>query len=378
MRIITKTKIESNDKIESNITRVARYILVQGETTKNEIAKSLDLSMPTILKCIKELINRGIVHEVGEFESTGGRKPKAISIIDNIYYSVGIEITTNRIAFVIINMKEDIIASKRIRLPFNYSERYFSSLVAELSKFIIESKISEKRILGVGVSIPGIVISDENKVTISHVLQLRDVDLNQLAKLIPFPVRFENDANSAALAEIIDYNNNTVYLSLSDTVGGSIYLNREIYYGDFNRSGEFGHMIIKQKGKKCYCGKSGCVDSYCSAKVLSSYTNDNLDKFFKKLSYGDEVARSLWDEYIEDLSLTVSNLHLAFNCEVILGGYVGSYIEPYMDELWECMQKYLLFDEERENVIRPCQFKYEAAAVGIAIYFIEQFISSID
>jgi predicted NBD/HSP70 family sugar kinase len=369
--------IPKEEKKESNIMRIAKYILDQGETTKNEIAFALNLSMPTTLQSVKKLINRGIVQEVGEYESTGGRKPKALSIVENLNYSVGIEITVNHIAFVIIDMKANIIKSKRIRLVFHHTEFYYTTLTKKLSQFIWDSKIPESKIIGVGISIPGIVISDESRLVVSHVLHLKDIDLNQLAKRIPYPVRFENDANSAALAEVKYFHKNSVYVSLSNSVGGSIYLNGKIYYGDFYRSGEFGHMVVVPNGKQCYCGKCGCIDAYCSAKILANYTAGNLKKFFRKLDEGDEGARLLWDTYLEYLSIAISNIHFAYDCEIILGGYVGSYIEPYIDELWSHLQKYLLFNEQVDSFLRPCHLKNEATGVGIATYFINQFIAQL-
>lgn len=369
--------IPQKDKRDSNIMRIAKYIAEQGETTKNEIAFALNLSMPTTLQCVKELINRQIVHEVGEYESTGGRKPKALSIVEDLHYSVGIEITANHAAFVIINMRMNIVESKRIRLVFHHTDYYYSTLTKKMFQFIWDSKIPESKILGIGISIPGIVISDENRLAVSHVLHLKNIDLNQIAKRIPYPVRFENDANCAALAEMKHFHSNSIYLSLSNSVGGSIYLDGKIYYGDFFRSGEFGHMVIEPNGKQCYCGKHGCTDAYCSAKILSNYTDGNLKKFFQKLTEGDAGARSLWDTYLEYLSISISNLHLAYDCEIILGGYVGAYIDPYIDELWEHLKKYLLFNEQENSFLRPCQFKQEAAGVGIAMHFINEFISQL-
>ncbi len=51
--------------------------------------------------------------------------------------------------------------------------------------------------------------------------------------------------------------------------------------GETFKSAEFGHMIIEKGGRTCYCGKNGCVDAYCSAKVLSKYSDDDLELFLK-------------------------------------------------------------------------------------------------
>lgn len=369
-------QLYQKDKQESSIIRVAKYILEQGETSKNEIASALNLSMPTTLQCVKHLMNEGMIHEVGEYESTGGRKAKALSVIETLCYSVGIEITANHVSFVIIDMKANIIVSLRTRLVFHDTERYYITLAKKLSQFIGHSDIPESKILGVGISIPGIIISAENRLVVSHVLYLKNIDLNALAKHIPFPVCFENDAVCAAMAELKYQHQNMIYLSLNNSVGGAIFLNNELYFGNHFRSGEFGHMVIEPDGKQCYCGKCGCVDAYCSARILADYTKGNLKAFFKKLQDGEVGAQSLWNNYLKYLAVIVSNLHLTFDCDIILGGYVGSYIEPYLPELWEYIQEYILFEQD-SGFLHPCRFKQNAPGVGIAMHFINQFFSQL-
>lgn len=361
---------------ENNLSRIARYILEQGETSKNEIASALTLSMPTVLQCVKDLIRQGIIHESGEYESTGGRKAKTLSVIDHIAYSVGIEITVNHISFVIIDMKSNIVHAQRVRHVFSYTEDYSEDLAEMLSVFLSASSVPQDKILGVGISIPGIVISDENRLVISHVLNLKDVDLCFLSKHIPFPVCFENDAVCAAMAELKYMHHNMVYLSLSNSVGGAVFLNEEIYYGDHFRSAEFGHMVIEPDGRQCYCGKHGCMDAYCSAQILSDHAGGDLDAFFEKLRTGEDGALSLWHEYLKHLGIAISNLRLIFDCDIILGGYVGSHIEPYLALLWDYMQELLLFSDD-SSFLRLCRFKHSAAGVGIAMHFVNQFFSEI-
>lgn len=102
-------------------------------------------------------------------------------------------------------------------------------------------------------------------------------DLNGLLLVV------ENDANAAGFAEIwkSDDLDDAAYLSVSKGVGGTIINKREIVRGHSGFSGEFGHMTIDSNGKKCLCGRRGCLDVYCSTSVLSQYADDSLDKFFE-------------------------------------------------------------------------------------------------
>lgn len=81
------------------------------------------------------------------------------------------------------------------------------------------------------------------------------MSLKAFSQRIPYPVFYENDANSALFSEIQQINTDMIYLSLSNSVGGAIYLNGKIVEGDHHRSAEFGHMILEPNGTPCYCGK---------------------------------------------------------------------------------------------------------------------------
>ena len=99
----------------SNKIRTAKFISARGITSKTEISVSLKLSMPTTLQNVKALVEEGIVEETGEYESTGGRKAKALSICGDAGYAVGVDITNNHITMVIVNAKKEIMASERVR-----------------------------------------------------------------------------------------------------------------------------------------------------------------------------------------------------------------------------------------------------------------------
>ena len=197
-----------------------------------------------------------------------------------------------------------------------------------------------------------------------------------VSQFIQYPVSFENDANSAALAEFVHRDRDAVYLSLSNSVGGAIYVNREIYAGDNFKSAEFGHMVIAPEGKMCYCGKKGCMDAYCSARVLSDHTDDSLELFFQKLEDGDDAIQDIWDSYLSYLAISVTNLRMAFDCDIILGGYIGQYLKPYMIDLSQKMAGYNMFEQDTVY-LKNSRYGMEAAAVGGAMKYIEAYFEEL-
>lgn len=366
----------NKDKKQYNKSRIARFILKEGATSKAEIASLLKISMPTVLQNVKELMDMGVIEEVGEYESTGGRKAKALSIVPEIRYAVGIDITANHVSFVLINLKGTVVHWKRHRQSYEHSPSYYQSIRDNMELFIKEVQIDVTKILGVGISLPGIIDKSNSTLVKSHILKVENISLQVLSQYFDQEPTYENDASSAAIAELRYQNGNAIYLSLSNTVGGAIYLNQELYAGDHFRSAEFGHMILVPNGKTCYCGKKGCVDAYCSAVVLSDQGGGNLKAFFQKLELQDPEATDIWNQYMDNLAITISNLRMNFDCNIILGGYVGGFLKPYQMELGHRVLQYNRFDRD-SSYIHICHYAQEASAVGVALTFVEQFLDNI-
>lgn len=370
----------------SNKNLIYKYVHRMGRVSKPNIANDLGLSMPTVLQNTKELFDEGLLCEVGEFQSTGGRKAKVISPVFNYKYSIGIDVTKNHLSFALTDISGKVLKHKRQYKVYKNNMEYYKSLAGAALDFLKQSKIEEASFLGYGISIPGIIDATGKKIEQSHALGIRDLPCDMFSQFIPYNCEFVNDANAALIAELYrtKERKTTVYLSLSNSVGGSIFTNihkdkvidqviDNIYLGDNCRSGEFGHMILYSSGKRCYCGKDGCVDSYCSAKLLSERTDGNLRRFFKELESGNSQLRDVWSRYLSDLAITVNNLRMAFDCTIIIGGYVGGYIEDHISELQEKAARLNIFENDA-MYIKACSFKIEASALGAALRHIENLV----
>lgn len=367
-----KKEIKRNNKI-----RIAKFISRQGFTSKSEITSRLGISMPTTLQNVKELMQAGIVKECGEYQSTGGRKAKALSIASDAAYAVGMDITAHHITLVLVNMRRELVQKERLRMPFADELSYYKAMGEQLEAFIKRADVGQEKIQGVGISLPGIVDREEKALLISHVVTFsgKSISFKEYQKFIGFPFELENDANSAARAEFMEISKNAVYLSLSGTVGGAICLGGRMYRGEQYKSGEFGHMIIEKNGRTCYCGKKGCVDAYCASGILEE-AGGTLDGFFEKLEKGDLRCRDIWEEYLDYLALAVANLRMAFDCDIVLGGYVGGYLEEFLPALNRKIRKYNNFDRDT-SYVRTGRYKLEAAAYGATLPFVERFFESL-
>jgi predicted NBD/HSP70 family sugar kinase len=376
-------KIQQNvvsiEGTQSNRNRVYQLVYQKEAISKPEIAARLGISLPTAIQIVKNLQEDGLLEEGSVLESSSaGRKATAIQCVKNAKFALGVDITRNHISIVLINLAADIIESIRVQRAYENATAYYRELVNLIHQVVDISGVPHSSVLGIGVSLPGIPGADRKILFFSHALDISALPAAAITQGLPWETMICNDANAGGVAEMWNHTflTNAVYLSLSNTVGGAIILNNELYQGENQRSGEFGHVTLVPDGLPCYCGRKGCIDAYCSAQVLSRHTGGNLASFFEKLRGGDAVLQVVWEQYSIYLTRVINNLITIFDCNVILGGYLGEYLEPYIDELRNRVADSTTFPGS-EGFISPCTYKKEAAAIGAALLFIRPFIKQI-
>lgn len=373
-----KKQITNIEVKRNNRNRVFRFICKNGTVSNPDISYELKMSLPTVTQITKELIEKGLIEEIGERKSTGGRRAKALSAAANARQAVGLDITKNHISLVLTNLTGEILNYKRIQQPFVQEDSYYGKVCETMEGFLDESEADRDRILGIGISFPGIVAQDREMIPYSHILGVRNLPFDSVRRHFPYPCYFLNDANAGAYAEGIrgESPERFFYLSLSNSVGGAIFHNGELIQGQNFRCGEVGHMTVIPDGELCYCGKRGCLDAYCSAKLLSDMTDGKLERFFKKLEQGEKEIADMWEQYTAYLAVALNNIHMVLDCDIILGGYVGSYTEAHVQDIWEKVSQRNTFEEE-ERFVRSCRYKVGAAALGAALNVIEMFMEQV-
>lgn len=365
--------VKKNNRIDT-----LRAILSSGRISQPALAARLGHSGPTVLQNVRELISLGLVTEAGVFDSTGGRKAKAFAPVYDAHLAVGIEITRTHLGLVIIDLAGHLVRHERSRLPFSMTTEYLQALGKAVHDLIEQENIPAEKILGVGISLPGILDSTGAILTSSHVLHVYNIATENFSRYISYPCFFINDANAAGLAEVYDHEGreSLVYLSLSNSVGGAILIDGHLYTGSHQRAGEFGHNTLVPDGRRCYCGKRGCLDAYCNANVLADLTGGSLSLFFEGLRAGQPNCTHAWSEYLDHLAVAVNNLHMSFDCNVVAGGYVGSYLEEFGGHFREMLAARNTFEPDA-TYFRFCRHKVGASAIGAALLPVELFLGGL-
>ena len=362
---------------QTNRRRVLRYIYDRDEpATKQEIAGELSLSLPTVTGNLTELLEEGLVSCSGTQESTGGRKPRTYALEPRARVAVGISIQRGEVRLLAIDMRVKELGCREMAMPFSNTPEYYEKVARYLEEFLDDFHLERNRLLGVGITLPGIIDQTEGKLVMAPTLELWDVPLEELYRYFSrYPVFIENDANASGYAErwMEKERSNMVYLALERGIGGAIFWGDKQYNGDNGRSGEFGHLRIVPNGKLCHCGRRGCLEAYCSTSRLSDDLGLTLEEFFSALQGGDRQAAAIWEEYRDHLTDALANLRTNFDCDIVLGGTLSSYLEGLLPEIcWELGEKTLF--EGDSFFLRLDHFGPHSACAGTALRFIDDFL----
>lgn len=347
--------------------------------SKLAISKDLNLSLPTVYQNVDELLKAGYIEYCGTEQSSGGRPAMQLQTVDSARYAIGIYVTPREIHFSATDLSRAEIAYRKIPHGYELASAESNTYIAqELENYIDGNRIPRDRLLGVGIILPGVIDPEENTLLYAPTLNLRNCDLRPLRAAIPYPSHVENDATSGGFAEWFNSRerNSIAYMSLAEGVGGTILVNGALYAGNNNRSGEFGHMCVEWNGKPCSCGKKGCLEAYCSTRRFRDELGIDAEEFFFRLKNSDASVLPLWNDYKQHLVTGIHNIRVSLDCDVVLGGLLAEYLEPYLDELRIMLSDANPFDPQ-SSFLRIDRHPRFGSIIGAAFYFIRDFVDSI-
>lgn len=368
------------DRRRQTRSNIYRYIYdAKGFCSRQNLARELGLSLPTVYQNLSELMSAGLVQDSGQQQSTGGRKASGLSIVPDARVAVGISVSERRLRMVAADLLLNELAYQEVdNGPIVRFADMGGFLSQVLEEFLDQFCIDRNRLLGVGIALPAIMSPDSRFITAAPTLRLKDTSLEGLTGPIPYPTYVENDAASGGYTEFFNRGNsrNMVYLSLENGVGGAIQFSGAPYLGDNRRSGEFGHMCVEPGGLPCTCGAQGCLEAYCSTRRIFNTFNVSLDEFFSALEKhtpGAKEYEALWDNMLRHLAIGINNIHMILDCDVVLDGVLSEFLSPYLPRLREYVAgiNYIAPDA---SYLHLSTLRHHTVPLGVALHFIVDFL----
>jgi len=237
-----------------------------------ELARASGLSPATVSSITHELRDEEWVID----EDLEGARGRALALSRDAGLAVGIAFGHSHVRVAIADLAHTILAETEDRLDTDHgSADEGIALAASLFRGLVEENgIDTQLVAGVGMGLPGPLRRDTGQVGDSAILPgwiaSHPAELMQAA--LGLDVSVENDANLAALAEIVwgagRGCSDLLYVKISTGVGGGLILNGRLYHGHAGTAGEIGHTIIDEAGPVCRCGSRGCLETFAGAEAV--------------------------------------------------------------------------------------------------------------
>lgn len=230
----------------------------------------------------------------------------------------------------------------------------------------------------IGVTIPGLADPEKGIWIEASFSMIRNLPIAEiLTKEFGLPAYVDNDVNACAIAEkrfgcckdIKDF----AWITVSNGIGGALYLNNDIYYGAFGNAGEIGHFTVVDGGRPCNCGSSGCLEMHAAGPaILKNYEEKTGNvKTAKELSEmardGDKEAAAIFNLEGEYLGKAVAALANIINPrKVVFGGGVMESFDLIAPAMYESYKKNVYFYANEGLEIERTGLGYYAALLGAA------------
>ncbi|MFW5891476.1 MAG: ROK family protein [bacterium] len=306
-----------------NTSFIIKEINENGPLSRSDLKVNTGLSPTTITTLINEMVEDNLVIEVGERESSGGRKPILLDLNPKYAYILSGWISSEKIFISLIDIKYNILEIIEQEIIFPSNDNLINQIKSIIDKLINSNDISKEKIIGLILGISGIINQKEGLIKYSAHLDLKNFSIRQpLSKYYSFPIYIENDTNLIALSEKkFGYKNinNFIYIMIGPELGSGIIIDDKIYRGNHGQAGEFGHLLVKENGPICSCGRKGCL-----TPVLSEYIPLENAKNFRNSFNNLNKNSKEYKLFCHYLSLSITNyIHLFDNQAVIFGGELG-------------------------------------------------------
>jgi len=374
--------------MKQNNQKAILYALSYNTLSRADLARLLGLTRTSLSLHIDELLNQGLVQELGAGESTDrGRKPVMLDINPDYGYIGGIYLSREHCSVGITDMKGRILSSEETNIKsFSSPESASNKILEDWNSVVNSMNISVDKIIGLGISVPGPVDTLNGLI-----LKPPDFEMWWHFPIAEYfnsrtgkSVIVENDANSLTLAEMRlgagMKHNNFIFILVESNIGGGIVINGQLYQGVGGFSSEFGHCSIALDGRLCSCGNIGCLERYACipALLMDSFSPEEQINSWKQVvdraESGDIRCIKVIEREAEYISAVIINSINTLELEaVVLGGDLQYKPQLIISYIKNNVGRRMFTRDNRSLEILPSFLPAEAKVVAAGAIVISNF-----
>lgn len=342
-----------------NRSAILEIIRRESPISRTTIAERLDVSLPTVMRIVDELIAEGFVRPKGSSEWSGGRRRSLLEFNADGHVVIGVDMGGTKMYGAVSDLGGNILDEVNISRHGTTGEDSFTYLTSLIDKLLSSPKMNGRSLRGIGVGVPGVTLHKEGIVTWAYTLHWDNFPLKaRLSEKYKLPITVDNDVNLAALGELwfgAGQNvQNMILITVGTGIGAGVIIDGALYRGAKEASGEIGNMIPGYE----FLGKDyrefGALERVASGTGIAARAREILksqrsqkelanlvsEDVFEAARKGDGWALKIIAETVNTLSIAIANLIASLDPElVVLGGGVSRSAD-------------LLIGPIRENVAR--------------------------
>lgn len=297
---------------------------------------------------------------------------------------IGIDIGGSHIACGIVEKNGKLISKESRDIDINkiQQEKRAENLILDIIdneiKLLLEKyDYTKGDISKIGISVPGSPKGNTIRNLVN--LNIKEFDIGKvLEEKYNTTVKIKNDGKCAGMAEkkygVLKKYDDCIFLCIGTGVGSAVFLNGELLEPKQNPGFEFGHMIIEKDGNLCNCGKKGCFETYASMKRFKAKAikelklDDNTEaeevQNYIRNNMNMEKVNNFVNEYLENISIGLSNIINIFEPEAIaFGGSFSYYEDIFLPILYEKLEK-RIFNKDTKYKLFPAKLRNDAGIIG--------------
>ena len=330
-----------------NRSAILEIIRRESPIARTTIARKLDISLPTVMRIVDELIKDGFVRSQGETEWSGGRRRPLLEFNADGYVVIGVDMGGTKLYGAISEIGGKIIDEIDMERGGASGEECYRLLVKLIDGLLTNPGLKGRKARGIGVGAPGITHHQDGIVKWAYALNWKDFPLkDRLAKRYGMPITVDNDVNLAALGELwfgAGQNiQNMILITIGAGIGAGIIIDGTLYRGSNEASGEIGQMIPGRE----FLGRSyldfGALESVASVTGMLKQANGGtrtVDGILESARAGKGRFKPVIDNAVDYLTMAIANLSVLFDPElIVLRGGVPQLAEMFLDPITNRLQ----------------------------------------
>jgi glucokinase-like ROK family protein len=267
-RLVRKATREQTRRHNSRL--VLRTIYDCGQTGRAEVARATQLTRTTVSSVVSDLMEQGLVEEIGYGPSEGGKPPVLLHVVDDARHVIGIDLACDEFRGAVVNLRGEIRHRASLPLRSRDADTALTRLYSLVDDLLAAT---HSPLLGIGIGTPGLMDPVQGEVRQAVNLDWQDLPLRGLLEeRYGLPVYVANDCQVAAMAE---YNfgagpgsGSLVVIKIENGIGAGVVLDGRLFHGDTFGAGEIGHVTVVENGEVCRCGNRGCLETVASVKSI--------------------------------------------------------------------------------------------------------------